>query len=86
MKTIIDLFEESVSKFSENPYIWEKQNDKFLPTTYAQTREEVYQMAAGLMSLGVAKDDNVHYFPKGGNFGLLELAFYIQVLLTFPSP
>jgi len=85
MKTIIDLFEESISKFSENPYIWEKQNDKFLPTTYAQTRDEVYQMAAGLMSLGVAKDDKVALLSEGRKFWVIsELAILYTGAVNVP--
>jgi len=29
MKTIIELFETSVKKFSNNTYLWEKQNGKY---------------------------------------------------------
>jgi len=65
MKTIIDLFEESVSKFSDNPYIWEKVTDRYEPTSYAQTRTEVYRLAAGLLSLGVKKDDKIALLSEG---------------------
>lgn len=65
MKTIIDLFEESVSKFSDNPYIWEKVTDKYEPTSYTQTRTEVYRLAAGLLSLGVKKDDKIALLSEG---------------------
>ncbi len=47
MKTIINLFEESVNKFPNNPYIWEKLTNKFEPTTYKETQIEVYKLAAG---------------------------------------
>ena len=65
MKTIIDLFEESVSKFSGNPYIWEKLTDRYEPITYAQTRTEVYRLAAGLLSLGVKKNDKIALLSEG---------------------
>ena len=59
MKTIIDLFEESVSKFPNNPYIWEKETSEFKALTYKESRDEVYRLAAGLLSLGVKKDDKI---------------------------
>ena len=65
MKTIIDLFEESVSKYENNPYIWEKLSDKYEPTTYKQTKDEVYTLAAGLQNLGVKKNDKVALLSEG---------------------
>jgi long-chain acyl-CoA synthetase len=72
MKTIIDLFEESVSKFSENPYIWEKQNEKFNPTTYFQTRDEVYIVAAGILSLGISKGDRIALLSEGRKYWVIS--------------
>ena len=36
MKTIIQFFEESVEKYANNTFLWEKTTDKFEPTTYAR--------------------------------------------------
>ena len=33
-KTIIDLFENSVKQYPDNPFLWEKNRDAFEPTTY----------------------------------------------------
>jgi len=65
MKTIIDLFEESVSTYSGNPYIWEKENDKFIPTTYKETYNDVTLIAAGLLSLGVKHGDKAALLSEG---------------------
>jgi long-chain acyl-CoA synthetase len=65
MKTIINLFEESVAKYSINPYIWEKENDAFKPTTYQETKNEVYKLAAGLLSIGVKKGDKIALLSEG---------------------
>ncbi|MDX9852856.1 MAG: AMP-binding protein [Tenuifilaceae bacterium] len=65
MKTIIDLFEESVSTYSGNPYIWEKENDKFIPTTYKETYNDVMLIAAGLLSLGVKHGDKAALLSEG---------------------
>lgn len=32
-KTLIDLFENSVKQFPDNPFLWEKTKDKFEPTS-----------------------------------------------------
>ncbi|MBN1988463.1 MAG: AMP-binding protein [Bacteroidales bacterium] len=65
MKTIIDLFEESVSTYSSNPYIWEKELDKFIPTTYKQTHNDVTLIAAGLISLGIKHGDKAALLSEG---------------------
>jgi len=48
-------------------FLWEKRTDKFEPTTYAETREEVYRVGAGLMGLGLKKDDKVSLLSEGRN-------------------
>ena len=53
MKSIIQFFEESVEKFSDNVYMWEKPNDKYEGTTYGEIRKQVYEFAAGLICLGI---------------------------------
>ena len=35
-KTIIDLFENSVKQYPDNPFLWEKTKDAFEPTTYKE--------------------------------------------------
>jgi long-chain acyl-CoA synthetase len=59
MKTIIDLLEVSAQKFPNNPYLFEKKTEKYEAITYKETREQVYKVAAGLMSLGIKKGDRV---------------------------
>ncbi len=67
MSTINNFFEESVSKFSNNPFIWEKKTDKYEPTSYKDLRELVYKFAAGLISLGVKKGDRLALMSEGRN-------------------
>lgn len=38
-RTLINLFEESVKKFSNNPLVWGKNKDKNESTSYAETKE-----------------------------------------------
>jgi long-chain acyl-CoA synthetase len=75
MRTIIELFETSVSKFSNNIYLWEKQNGKFEGTTYLQTHELVFRFGAGLVALGLQKGDRVGLISEGRNAWIIsELA------------
>ncbi len=85
MKTIINLFEESVNKYPNNPYIWEKLTDKFEPTTYKQTHSEVVKLAAGLLSLGIKKDDKVALLSEGRKYWVLsELAILYTGAVNVP--
>jgi long-chain acyl-CoA synthetase len=59
MKTIIDLLENSVKKYPDNPYILEKKTDRYEAMTYRETKEQVYKVAAGLLALGIKKGDRV---------------------------
>ncbi len=67
MKTIINLFEESVKKYANNPYLLEKTDDKYVGTTYKDVREKVYLFAAGLIAIGVKKGDRIALLSEGRN-------------------
>ncbi|MBN2261371.1 MAG: AMP-binding protein, partial [Prolixibacteraceae bacterium] len=65
MKTIIELFETSVAKFSNNPYMWEKIDGEYKSFTYSEIREQVFAFGAGLMSMGIKKGDRVGLLAEG---------------------
>lgn len=67
MKTIIELFETSVSNYGEHIYLWEKKQGNYQGTTYRQTREEVLQLAAGFLSIGIEKGDRIGLVSEGRN-------------------
>jgi len=67
MRTIIELFETSVSRFSKNIYLWEKKDNQYEGTTYLQTHDLVFRFAAGLVSLGLQKGDRVGLISEGRN-------------------
>jgi long-chain acyl-CoA synthetase len=67
MKSLIQFFEESVEKFSNNVYLWEKPADKYEGTTYGETRKHVYEFAAGLIKLGIKKGDRLSLISEGRN-------------------
>jgi len=72
MKTIVELFETSVSKFPDHIYLWEKKNGQYQGTTYRQTRDEVMRVAAGLMQLGLKKGDRVGLISEGRNAWIIS--------------
>lgn len=73
--TIIDLLNESVEKFSKNPFLWEKITDKFIPTTYSETKEITHVWAAGLIDLGVKPGEKTALLSEGRNAWIIgELA------------
>jgi long-chain acyl-CoA synthetase len=72
MKTIIELFESSVEKFSDKIYLWEKTGEKYEGTTYRQTRNEVMRFAAGLLKLGLQKGDRVGLVAEGRNAWIIS--------------
>jgi len=65
--TIIDLLNQSVSQYADNPFLWEKTNKEFTPTTYQETKTQAHQVAAGLIKLGVVPGDKVALLSEGRN-------------------
>ena len=66
-KSIIDLFESSVEKYGDRPFLLEKTTGEFEPTTYAQTREIALKTGAGLAALGVQPKQTVSILAEGCN-------------------
>ncbi|OQX88085.1 long-chain fatty acid--CoA ligase [candidate division KSB1 bacterium 4484_87] len=58
-RTLINLFLDSVEKFSENVLLWEKHDGEYQPTTYREAKEMVFKTAAGLMALGLQPGERV---------------------------
>ncbi|NLK48525.1 MAG: AMP-binding protein [Bacteroidales bacterium] len=83
--TIIDLLNDSVKKFSDNPFLWEKTKDKFEPTTYKETKQQAHILAAGLISLGVQKGDKVALLSEGRNAWIIgELGILLTGAINIP--
>jgi long-chain acyl-CoA synthetase len=64
-RTIPWLFERSVQQHADRPYLWEKRDGQYRPTTYREVRDMVYETAAGLMALGVQKGDRIALLSEG---------------------
>ncbi|WP_461642283.1 AMP-dependent synthetase/ligase [Labilibaculum euxinus] len=72
MKTIIQLFENSVDLFGENPFLWEKTNSDYQSVSYQSLYDEVQLFAAGLFSLGIQKADRIGLLSEGRNAWVLS--------------
>lgn len=85
MTSIINLFENSVQKYSDNEFLWEKLSDKFIPTTYSETKVQVEQFAAGLIELGIKKEDRIALLSEGRNYWVIsELAILYTGAINVP--
>ena len=73
-KTIIDLFNECVMRYAENPFLWERDTE-FRPTSYRETQVLVRRLGGGLLNLGLNKGDRMALLSEGCNAWIIgELA------------
>ena len=73
-KTIIDLFNECVTRYPSNTYLWERDTE-FRPTTYLETQKLVHRLGGGLLNLGLNKGDRMALLSEGCNSWVIgELA------------
>ncbi len=85
MQTIIELFEESVKKYGNNPLMLEKNGSVYESTTYNDIRKAVIEFAAGLMSLGISKGDRIALLSEGRNDWVIsELAVLYTGAINIP--
>lgn len=66
-RTLPQLFEESVKKYSKNVLMWEKTSDTYEGTTYSQMQKLVHQFAAGLQTIGLNRGDRSALISEGRN-------------------
>ena len=84
-KTLVDLFEASVSKYPNNTFLLEKTGKQFEPTTYTEVKNQVYRLGAGLQALGVTKGDTMALLSEGRNLWVIgELAMFYAGAVNVP--
>lgn len=84
-KTLVDLFEQSVQQYPNNTFLLEKTDKVFEPTTYAQVKEQVYRIGAGLQAIGVKKGDTMALLSEGRNMWIVgELAMFYAGAINVP--
>lgn len=85
MKTLIELFESSVKKFPDNPYMWEKVNGTYQPLSYKEIQAQVYAFGAGLMALGIKKGDRIALLAEGrADWIVAELGMFYAGAVNVP--
>lgn len=83
--SIIDLFNSTVDKFASNPFLWEKTDKEFTPTTYLETKQQVHVLTAGLLKLGVNPGDKIALLSEGRNAWIIgELAILHAGAISVP--
>lgn len=83
--SIIDLFNSTVDKFASNPFLWEKTDKEFTPTTYLETKQQVHILTAGLLKLGVNPGDKIALLSEGRNAWIIgELAILHAGAINVP--
>lgn len=80
-KTIIDLLNESVEKYSHQPYLYEALHDiQYSAITFDEVKTQAIRFAAGLMAMGIQGGDRVALMSEGknnwviGELGILHAA------------
>lgn len=65
MRTLVSLFEETTRKFSDNPYVYQKEDGAFKAYSYSEVNARTHSFGAGLMSLGLEPGDRVSLLAEG---------------------
>ncbi len=85
MKTLIHLFEDCVDKYSNNVFLLEKKNNKYIGSTYKEVQEKVRCFGAGLMEMGVRKGDKIALLAEGRNDWVIsELGIFYAGAINVP--
>lgn len=64
-RTLLRMFEESVSRYNERPLAYEKKADRFESLTYGEIRRRVEEFSAGLIQMGFQKGDRAALIAEG---------------------
>ncbi len=72
MRTIIRFFEDSVEKYGDNVFLWEKTDGEYRGATYKDIHRETERFAAGLLSLGIRKGDRLALLSEGRNLWMVS--------------
>ncbi|MCT4616560.1 MAG: AMP-binding protein [Marinifilaceae bacterium] len=85
MQTIIDLFETSVEKYRDNPYVWEHNGSKYFSHSYIDIKNKVEVFAKALFISGIKKYDKIALLSEGRTEWLVsELAILYSGGINVP--
>ncbi|MGL4992828.1 MAG: AMP-dependent synthetase/ligase [Bacteroidales bacterium] len=84
-RSIIDLFEASVEKYADRPFLLEKRNGDYVESSYKECYNETIRFGAGLVALGVNPRDNISMLSEGRNSWIIgELAIFYAGAVNVP--
>ena len=84
-KTIVDVFEASVQQYPNNTFLMEKVGTQWHNSSYADIRDQVYALGAGLQALGVQPGDHLALLSEGRNLWIVsELAMFYAGAVNVP--
>jgi long-chain acyl-CoA synthetase len=73
-KTLIDLFNQSVARYGDNPFLWERDTE-YRSISYKETHARVLRLSAGIYSLGLEKGERFALLAEGSTSWMIgELA------------
>ncbi len=65
MRTLVSLCEECTKKYSNNTYVYQKENGTYKGYSYQEVNERVHLFGAGLLVLGLKPGDRVSLLAEG---------------------
>ncbi|MBN1158011.1 MAG: AMP-binding protein [Bacteroidales bacterium] len=85
MRTLPRLFEDCVTRYSNNVFLLEKSNNNYKGTTFKEVQEKVHYFAAGLMQLGIKKGDRIALLSENRNdWVICELGIFFAGAVDVP--
>ncbi len=85
MSSIVEYFKHRVNKYSDNPLVWEKEDDIYISTSYKEANQLVDEYAAGMLAFGVEKGDRISLLSEGRKDWLLaELSILFIGAINVP--
>lgn len=83
--TIPGFFNTSVEKYHQNVYLWENTGGGYQGITYVEVQTSVYQLAAGMIGLGIEKGDRIALLAESRNLWVIsELAMLFAGAVNVP--
>lgn len=78
-KTIAQLLAESVHLYPQNPFLLEEVNGQYQETTFTQVETLSKNFGAGLLALGIKKEDRIGLLSEGKNNWVLSELGMLQI-------
>lgn len=85
MITIPAFFNQCVSRFPVNVFLWENNGNGYEGTNFEKVQNQVYQMASALIRLGIQKGDRIALMSESRNYWVIsELAILFAGAVNVP--